>query len=217
MKSTKRKPSEPNRRKGRTVSPSFKKNSSRSPPYLTSSYKSKSNVKSEILQLQTDKSDNPFFTPMSRLIKTEKKETTAQNSDTEDSEEEEPVLKTSKKTSMTAAGGLRKQLCTELVRYDGSRNVVLLNNFCRRLGGYFRCAELSDEQQVLFASSLLNKSAESWIAASPTFDTFNEFKSALMQQFRPPNTEEEARAELVAFSQKGSASSSWRSFKTSLS
>ena len=80
------------------------------------------------------------------------KNTVKKEQDSDDSEED---LEPKKKHKNSATSDLRKQLRTELVRYDGSRNVVLLDNFCRRLETYFRCAELSELQKVLFASSLL--------------------------------------------------------------
>lgn len=107
----------------------------------------------------------------------------------------------------TAEADLRKTLRSELIRYDGSRNVVLLDNFCRRLETYFAFSDLSDAQKVIFASSLLVKTAESWAAANPPFATFDSFKIGLTRHFRPANATGEARSQLIALCQKGSARS----------
>ena len=82
--------------------------------------------------------------------------------------------------------------------------MVLLDNFQCRLEVYFACANLTDHQQVIFASSLLNKSAETWVAAVPLFQDFAAFKTSLIKKFRPANAAREARAQLT-LRQKGSA------------
>lgn len=101
---------------------------------------------------------------------------------------------------------LRKTLRSELIRFDGSRNVVLLDNFCRRLETYFdRCA-LSEQSQVIFAVTLLTRTAETWAAAN-SFSDFASFKRALIRQFRPPNASGEARTQLIDLRQRGSVRS----------
>ena len=101
---------------------------------------------------------------------------------------------------------LSKTLRAQLVQYDGSRNAVLLDNYCRRLELFFRHEPMPDEAQVVFASSLLTKTAEAWIATWPadSFATFADFKESLSLRFRPADAVREARTLLSNLRQRGS-------------
>lgn len=154
---------------------------------------------------------NELLTIMLKVAKAEDQTTVPDSGNQPTIENESPTPRSNEFRQQ-----LLKTLRSQLTSYDGSADVVALDNFCRRLQDYFEIAsDTPPTDQVLFASAYLKGTAETWFAATPrdSIPNFSTFKAALILRFRSSDSVHEAKVQLTTMRQNTSARAFLASFQ----